>query len=248
MRNNTQNEGGNVLSAFKSESRETLERRILFAAATLFIESGYTAATIKKIADKAETNTGSLQNIFKSKEDILCGLVRFVLEEQFKATGKFIEGITDDKILFYAAETVLQLYMAESNENVRDLYSAAYSLPKSMEIIQNTITDKLEYIFKEHLPDLEKKDFFKLEVASGGVMRSFMTLPCNIWFQMNDKAEAFLTATFRIYRLSEEKIREAVKFVSQFDYPAIAANVIGAMVQKLENSLENSLENGTLEI
>lgn len=139
---------------WKSENHDILKKRIIFAAATLFLEVGYTATTIKKIAAKAETNTGSLQNLFKTKEDILCGLVSFVLEEQFDATKRFLTGVTDDPILFYAAETTLQLYMAESDEHIRDLYAAAYSLPKTMEIIQNTITEKLEHIFKDHLPEL----------------------------------------------------------------------------------------------
>lgn len=212
-------------------------RAILFAAATLFLENGYISTTIKKIAARAQTNTGSLQNLFKSKEDILCGIVNFVLEEQFNATSKFLNGKTDDKILFYAAETTLQLYMAESNENIREMYAASYSLPKTMEIIQDTITGKLEYIFKEHLPELETKDFFKLEIASGGIMRSFMSLPCNIWFRMNDKVESFLTTTFRVYQVPEEKIKEAIAFVSQFDYPKLAEETVGSMLTFLESKI-----------
>lgn len=222
---------------WKSENHDILKKRIIFAAATLFLEVGYTATTIKKIAAKAETNTGSLQNLFKTKEDILCGLVSFVLEEQFDATKRFLTGVADDPILFYAAETTLQLYMAESDEHIRDLYAAAYSLPKTMEIIQNTITEKLEHIFKDHLPELETKDFFKLEIASGGIMRSFMTLPCNIWFRMNDKIESFLTATFRVYCIPEEKIKEAIQFVSGFDYPTIAKETVGSMLTFLESKM-----------
>lgn len=73
------------------------------------------------------------------------------------------------EILFYAAETILQLHMAESNENIRDLYSAAYSLPQTSSIILHMMTGKLEDIFKEHLPDLETKDFYKVEIVSGGI-------------------------------------------------------------------------------
>lgn len=225
------------MGGWKGENHDLLKKRILFAAAQSFLENGYAATTVKKIAAKAEKNTGSLQNLFKSKEDILCGIVNFVLEEQFNATTRFLDGKTDDKILFYAAETTLQLYMAESNENIREIYAAAYSLPKTMEIIQDTITGKLEYIFKEHLPELETKDFFKLEIASGGIMRSFMTLPCNIWFRMNDKVESFLTSTFRVYKVPEEKIRQAIEFVSQFDYPKLADETVGSMLTFLESKI-----------
>lgn len=225
------------MGSWKSENRDILKKHILFAAATLFLDIGYTAATIKKIAEKAQTNTGSLQNIFKTKEDILCELVSFVLESQFDATSKFLTGKTDDKLLFYAAETTLQLYLAESDEKIRELYAAAYSLPKTTEIIQETITGKLENIFKEQLPELKTRDFFRLEIASGGIMRNFMTLPCSVWFSMDDKVESFLTTTFRVYCVSEEKIRQAIDFVSQFDYPTLVKGTVGSMLGFLESKI-----------
>ena len=103
------------------------------------------------------------------------------------------------------------------------------------EIIYNTITHKLEDIFKEHLPELSTKDFYCLEVASGGIMRSFMTVPCDMFFDMEMKVKFFLQSTFRVYKVSEEKIDEAIKFVSQFDYKTIAEEVIGNMLQFLES-------------
>lgn len=221
----------------RGENYESNKQQILYAAAISFLELGYTATTIKKIAADAKTNTGTLQNIFKTKDDILSDIVSYVLEGQFDTTAKFLEGITDDKILFYAAETTLQLYMAESSENIRNLYAAAYSLPKTTGIIQNTITKKLEYIFKEQLPEMETKDFYLLEIASGGIMRNFMMVPCDMWFTMDQKVAAFLETTLRVYCVPEEKIEEAVKFVSQFDYEKIAKETIDAMLTFLKGEV-----------
>lgn len=221
----------------RGENYESNKQQILYAAAISFLELGYTATTIKKIAADAKTNTGTLQNIFKTKDDILSDIVSYVLEGQFDTTAKFLEGITDDKILFYAAETTLQLYMAESSENIRNLYATAYSLPKTTGIIQNTITKKLEYIFKEQLPEMETKDFYLLEIASGGIMRNFMMVPCDMWFTMDQKVAAFLETTLRVYCVPEEKIEEAVKFVSQFDYEKIAKETINAMLTFLKGEV-----------
>lgn len=221
----------------RGENYESNKQQILYAAAISFLELGYTATTIKKIAADAKTNTGTLQNIFKTKDDILSDIVSYVLEGQFDTTAKFLEGITDDKILFYAAETTLQLYMAESSENIRNLYAAAYSLPKTTGIIQNTITKKLEHIFKEQLPEMETKDFYLLEIASGGIMRNFMMVPCDMWFTMDQKVAAFLETTLRVYCVPEEKIKEAVKFVSQFDYEKIAKETINAMLTFLKGEV-----------
>lgn len=217
------------------QRNEAMKTRVLFAAAKLFLEKGYTETSLKEISAAADINIGSLINIFKCKENILCDLVKYVLEGQFKATAEFLKDKTDDKILFYAAETTLQLHMAESSEHIRDLYAAAYSMPGTSNIIQHTITGKLEDVFKEHLPHLETKDFYELEIASGGIMRGFMTIPCDMYFTMERKVRRFLETTFLVYRVSDEKINEAIKFVSRFDYPVLAQNTISSMLAFLED-------------
>ena len=213
---------------------ENLRKKVMHAAATLFLTRGFNQTTVKEISAAAGVSTNTIFYEMKSKDEMLVELVRYVLEGQFQATAKMLNGITDDKILFYAAETTLQLYMAESSEYIRELYGAAYSLPKSTEYIQKTITGKLEEIFKEHLPHLETKDFYELEVASGGIMRGFMTIPCNMYFTMERKVRRYLETTLLVFRVPDEKINESITFVSQFDFTKIAADVIQSMIEELE--------------
>lgn len=210
---------------------EELRRRILRISAKFFLERGYTSTTLKSIASAANISSGSLTNLFATKEDILCALVEQVINSQFAVTGRLLNGVTQDKMLFYAAETVLQLHIVEMNENLRDVYCAAYSLPKPSALLQQTITAKLEDIFREHLPQLQTRDFYKLEIASGGIMRGFMTIPCDMWFTMDQKIASFLETTFLIYRVPDEKIREAIRFVQQFDFPAIAQATIAGILK-----------------
>lgn len=209
-------------------------KRVLFVSAKLFLENGYTSTTLKEIAGNADINIGSLINLFRNKEDILADLVKYVLQGQFDATYDLLKGITDDKILIYAAETTLQLHMAESGEQIRDLYAAAYSMPKTSAIIQQMITEKLEAIFGELRPELDTKEFYKLEIASGGIMRGFMTIPCDMWFTMDQKVASFLETTFLVYRVPDEKIQQAIQFVSKFDFSTVAQNVINGMLIRLE--------------
>lgn len=219
----------------QAQKNEAMKTKVLFAAAKLFLEKGYTETSLKEISASADINIGSLINIFKCKENILCDLVKYVLEGQFKATAEFLKDKTDDKILFYAAETTLQLHMAESSEHIRDLYAAAYSMPGTSDIIQHTITGKLEDIFKEHLPHLETKDFYELEIASGGIMRGFMTVPCDMYFTMERKVKRFLETTFLVYRVSDEKISEAIEFVSRFDFEKLAKETVNTMLTFLSS-------------
>lgn len=221
-----------------TEKIKRLRTDILLAAAKLFLAHGYSNTSVREIAKAAGISANKIFYEMKNKEEILCEIVRYVLDGQFVATEKLLAGKTQDKVLFYAAETTLQLYMAESSENVRELYAAAYSMPRSMETIQHVITEKLENIFHDHLPDLETKDFYELEIASGGIMRGFMTVPCDMYFTMERKVHRFLETTFLIYRMPREKILEAVEFVSQFDYPTIAQKAIDDLMIYLERQLK----------
>ena len=221
-------------------SKDILRSQVLRTAARLFLEQGYTAATVRKIAEKSGVDINAMIRIFGNKENILCQLVEYVLEGQFSATEQFLKDVTDDPLLFYAAETTLQLYMAESCEQIRDLYSAAYSMPESSALIMRNITGKLEQLFKAYQPDLETKDFYEFEIATGGVMRGFMTVPCDLYFTMERKVRRFIESVFRIFQVPEEKTEEAIVFVSRFDYPTLAKQTIDSMLARLDSGIEQA--------
>ena len=218
----------------KPEETKHIIHDVLHSAAMLFLTKGYTQTTVTQIAKGAGIHVSKLMNICHSKEDILCVLVEFVLESQFKTAFEIVKSKTEDKVLYYAAETVMQLYMAESNEQVRELYNAAYSMKYSSEIIHQNIAKKLSHIFAEHLPECDEEDFYELEIASGGIIRGFMSVPCSEVFPMERKVRRYLETTLRVYQIEEAKIEEAIAFVSQFDFPAIAHSTIMAMIQRLE--------------
>lgn len=216
---------------------EDVKERTLYVAAESFLENGYTNTTLRGLAQKTGLDLNLINRAFECKENILCALVTYVLEEQFRTAYRTLEGITDDPILFYAAETSMQLYMAESRESVRELYLMAYSMPKTMEIIQQMITEKLERIFHAHLPTLTTKDFYELEIASGSVMRGFMSRPCDMYFTMERKVRRFLEAVLRIYQVPETKVQEAIAFVQQFDFQKVATDVIDHMLAQLKSKM-----------
>lgn len=221
-------------------AKEDLRSKVLHTAARLFLEQGYTATTVRGIADASGVNVSAMVRAMGSKENILCELVEYVLEGQFAATEQFLQGVTDDPVLFYAAETTLQLHMAESSEQVRDLYAAAYSLPESSALIMQNITGKLQRLFAAYQPGLEAKDFYEFEIATGGIMRGFMTVPCDLYFTMERKVRRFIECTFRIFKVPEEKTEQAIAFVSRFDYPRLAQQVVEQLLIRLENEEEES--------
>ena len=222
----------------KPNHRSTGEnkRLLLGAAAKLFLQKGYTASTLREIAREAGVNIGSLMYTYESKENILAELVSYVLQGQFIATERLLRGVTEDRILFWAAETTLQLYMAESREPIRELYLAAYSHQKTSAIIYHSVAEKMQEFFQPYYPHYEAKDFFELEIASGGIIRSFMSVPCDMYFTMNRKIRRYLEASFLVYKIPEEKMQEALQFISQFDFAAYADQVIDKLMLELNHA------------
>ena len=216
---------------------EQVRSKVLHAAARLFLEKGYTEARMREISALAGVSYGSMMFIFRSKEEILAELVGFVLEGQFEATADLLRGKTEDKILFYAAETTLQLYLAESSEHMRELYSLSYSQAASSNVIYEKITRILADIFGERYPSYTQGEFYEKELASAGVMRNYMTRPCGIYFTMERKVRAFLENTFLLYEIPREKIEQAQKFVEGFDWRTIADGVIKNMLTYLESRI-----------
>ena len=191
---------------------------VLHSSASLFLEKGFADTSVREIAQMAGIGKSMLMYTFESKEDILLQLVDYVLDG-----------------LFYATETALQLHLAESSESIRNLYATAYTLPKTSEYISKAIAQQLPGIFGAYLPDLEPKDFYELEIATGGIIRSYMSVPCTLYFTIERKVARFLQAALRVYRLPEEKINEAISFVAQFDYSTIARQTVAQLLMILSN-------------
>ncbi len=87
-----------------------------------------------------------------------------------------------DPVLLYAVETAIQLHIAGLTESLRKLYVTAYTLPSTSAYLYRSTAKRLEGIFGDYLPDAEAKDFYEMEIASAGMMRSFMAVPCDVYF------------------------------------------------------------------
>jgi len=224
------------VATHRNEEERLQDRKlVLYTAAKMFLEKGYEAASVRQIASAAGINVNTMVHDFGAKENILCELVEYVLVGQFSAAKHLLLGMTEDRVLYYAAETALQLHMAECSEAARNLYRSAYSLSLPSKLIQRNVAEKLtSVLFREYLPDCSLDDFYRLEIASGSMIWGYMAIPCDGSFTIDQKVDCFLDAALRIYRVPEEKIAQAKAFVRQFDYPVIARQTIADMLAFLE--------------
>lgn len=167
---------------------------------------------------------------FQNKEALLCTLVQEMFESQFRRTEEMMNGCANP-LLIYAVETSMQMYIAEMSEPLRELYVAAYTLPTTSEFIYHATAKKLAFIFREYMPDAHEKDFYELDIASGGITRGFMAKKCDIYFTIEQKIRRYLTCCMKIYNVPQEKIDEATE-------QALSMNLSEAAKQAVESAIE----------
>lgn len=208
---------------------------VLHSAIKMFIEKGYSNTKIHDIANDCGVTYNEIYRMFYDKDTLLSYLVNLVIEHQFEYVNSFLKNKTDDKVIKYAFESVLQLYIAESKEHIREMYSVSYSMPSTTHKIYDFITSKLEDTFKSFLPNYNRKDFYELEMASAGIMRGYIINPCTDDFPMKRKVERYLQTSLRIYKVPESQIDEVIKFINEFDINKLANEVLETLYEYIIN-------------
>lgn len=216
-------------------SIESMKRKILRVSAAYFLQRGFTSTTLKSIAEGSDYNIGSVMHLFPSKEDILSSLVEYVIDGQFNAAKQLVGDKSDDPLLHFAVETVLQLHITETSEAMRDLYSAAYSLPKVTKLIHFKMTPNVQHTFSPYLPDYQEMDFYELEIATAGIMRSYVHVPCTMYFTMERKVRRYLETCFAVYHVPQADIDRALDFITQFDFPRLANETVESLLDHLSD-------------
>ena len=185
------------------------QQKVLRAAVALFLEKGYTRTTTGEIAKAAGIGQSSFFHVFPSKEALLLELVQRMFSGQFALAGQ--HSGEQDPVLLYAVETALQLHIAELTEPLRKLYVTAYTLPSTSAYLYRSTAKRLEGIFGDDLPDAEAKDFYEMEIASTGMMRSFAAVPCDMYFTVERKIARFLECALKLYNVLPERRRGSAR-------------------------------------
>ena len=224
----------------RRDSSET-KRKILTVCVRLFLEQGYKNTSVSQIVDEAGVARGSYLNLFPTKDKILLDLTETMFGGQFGMA----RSITDTKlppVYAYALETAIQLTLTELNENLREIYIEAYSLPETSEYIYLHTTAELKQIFSANFQDYSDSDFYEMEIGTAGLMRNYMARKCDIHFPLERKLSRFLTAAMRVYRVPEAELEQTVRFVERLDIRSIAERMMHSLFQTLAMHYDFSLQ------
>lgn len=213
------------------------KNHILAVSAKLFLKQGYRDTTLKQIAKLSEVSVSSVQNFFRSKESLLAELAQLMFFGQFK-TARKLATTELPPVYTYAVETALQIVLTERNENLREIYIEAYTTPETLEYIHQHTAKELKVIFGDRFPEYEESEFYEMDIGTAALMRGYVAKPVDVRFPLHRKIERFLTASLRIYRVSDEEISQILAFVRGLDLNALADSTMRQLFEQLESYFE----------
>lgn len=208
------------------------KRRILTACVRFFLEKGYTSTTVAEIIKEADVSISTFQNIFHTKDGVLVELTQFMFGSQFDMAGQ-IAGKNLPPIYLYAVETSVQLALTELNENLREIYLETYSHAETSEYIYQQTSTRLYHIFGSYLPGYTESDFYELDIGSAGIMRGYMSRPCDKYFTLEKKISRFLSMSLSAYAVPAAEQQQVLDFVAGLDIRTIAVQVMQQLFRAL---------------
>ena len=214
-----------------AETKE-LHRKILTAATALFVQKGYEKTSLTDIAKLSGVSKRIIIYEMNSKEEILVHLVAKFLDGITEASDAVSTKLTDDKLLIFMANEVLQIYMAEMNDDMRNLYLAAYSMPKTSEAVLRRRSEILYVKFGYLFPSFALKDYYELQIATMGIMRAYMSVPCDMYFTLEAKTDRLLSTMLKIYDVEKQTIDEVKEFIKKIDFESVSKNTVDAVFEE----------------
>ena len=219
----------------KQASGLLTQQKMLRSAATQFLEKGYEGATTAEIARGAGMTASSFFRAYPSKEALLLEFVKWIFKGQYDLAQK-ISG-SDDPMLICAVEGGLELYTAELTEQLRELYVTAYSLPSTSLYIYRVMSERLFQVFSQFMPEAKAKDFYEMEIASAGMIRGYMAVPCDMYFTIEDKVVRFLDCALKLYSVEQKRRDEIIATTMSMDIHGTAEDIVASTIKKIEEGL-----------
>ena len=181
----------------KQASGLLTQQKMLRAAVKLFLKKRYEGTTTAEIARAAGMPPSSFFRAFPSKEALLLELDKRMFSGQFTLAEQH--------------SAAIQLHIAGLTEPLRKLYVTAYTLSPTSAYLYRSTAKRLEGIFGDDLPDAEAKDFYEMELASAGMMRSFVAVPCDMYFTVERKIARFLECALKLCNVPPERRRGSAR-------------------------------------
>lgn len=206
----------------------------------MMAEKGFNNTKITDIAKALDISKGNLTFYFPTKEHILDVMTDMLCDYQWQVMEKTCnEGYSS--LLAYCLELSAMSALCEDNENARDFYFAAYTHPRSLEIIRKNDAGKTKQIFRLFCPDWTDEDFRAAEVIVSGIEYGAL-VEAGKTNNLKLQTDAALRAILRVYNVPEELIDIKIRKVNAIDYREIGNLLFAGFAKYLEDTINTASE------
>ena len=152
-----------------AKSIEGVSEKILACAKEEFLEKGYSEASLRTIAAKADTTTGSIYSRFGDKEGLFCAIVEPAAEGLTEIFLKTQEAFHATK-----AEEQPQLLEGYVTSGMDEMLDYVYDRFEDFELLLDSSYGTRYQDFVEHLVDIETEYTYKYMEATKFVQEGSM--------------------------------------------------------------------------
>jgi AcrR family transcriptional regulator len=161
---------------------EERRKQILQAAIAVFAEKGFDRATIADVARAAGVAEGSIYNYFKSKEDLLIGIPRYVIQPPVESINALLDTLDADTLP--PPEQMLTLMARNLVTTLRQnahvfrilLYALTAMSPQTREKYMNHVVLYVVRLLEKYFEKQRARGVFRKELDPATLARSFVGL------------------------------------------------------------------------
>lgn len=224
----------------KVRKSELTKLEIIRVATLKFLLNGYSATTVKAIADELDMSTGNLTFYYPSKEhllaeltDMLCGFQWQMMETEAD------EGISS--LLALCLELTTLAAICNVNDIAKDFFVSSYQSPMCLEIIHFNDASRAKNVFGEYCEGWDDVKFAEAEILVAGIeyatlMATDKEIPLDV------KIAGALNQIMTIYNVPEDIRKTKIRKALATDYFSLGKRVIRGFIEYVEKTNEQALE------
>ena len=218
----------------------TTKLEIIQAATRMFLENGYSATSIKVIANALDMSTGHLTFYFPTKEHLLAELVDMLCSFQWAQVRHYVDD-GESLLMAICLELTAMAAICEENEVAKDFYLSAYTHPMTLEIIRRNDAQRAKLVFGEYCPDWTETQFAEAETLISGIEYATM-MTTKESAAIDVRIAGALNSIMLIYQVPEEIRKKKIRRVLDMEYQAIGQRMLEDFIVYIEETTEQAFE------
>ena len=201
----------------------TTKDSIIQVAIRMFLERGFSATSVRAVANAVGISTGNLTFYFPTKEHLLMVLVEMLCDSQWS----MLEQQADEEetaLMAFCMETMTVAAACEQNEIARDLFLSVFQSELCRNLLRENHVARAERIFSEYCGDWTHQQFRIAEILVMGIQHAVI-IPTDVEIPLSERIVAALNQILSIYGVPENNRAEKIRRILALDYNDIRQRV-----------------------